>query len=393
MKSNSTFYGIMTVGLLLGSTMLTGCEQPESGLESPAVSGARSAAVNTLVSAFPIGGYNTSAKGAYDVKAYRILYRTSNIDGSSIIASGLLLVPDKITPSPLMSLQHYTIEVDWQAPSYYQSGTEGYTIGNRFATKGCIVAAADYIGYGASRNVPHLYEHRNSLATAGLDMLRATRQFLTQSRVNWDSRLCLTGYSEGGFATLALQKKLEEEVPGEFNLVASSAGAGAHDKPAFVKYIINNKTSGNADYNSNYIWTLLTYDKVYGLNRPVTYYFKEPYATLIAQRGKEVSISASLHSTLTDTFRQAVNDGTDTAFLNAVEDNDVHDWKPRVPTRLYHGDADQLVFYFNSQNAYNAMKLQQAPDVSLITLRGKNHNSAATDFLNGTEAFLAQILD
>jgi len=392
MKFCSTFTSL-GIGLLVGSIILSGCEQPAAEISTSVGKGARIEATNTLISATLIGGYNTSATGAYDVKAYRLVYKTTNVDGSPIQASGLLLVPDKTTPSPLISLQHYTIEVDRQAPSYYISGTEGYTVGNRFATRGAIVAAADYIGYGASRNVPHIYEHRSSLASASLDMLRAARQFLAQKNVNWDSRLFLEGYSEGGFATMALQKKLEEDVPTEFNLVASSVGAGGYDKPAFMKYIINNKTSGNADYNGNYIWALLTYDKVYGLNRPMSYYFKEPYATQIAQKGKDATISVSLHLALTDSFRRAVNDGTDTEFLSAVEDNDIHDWKPRVPTRLYHGDADQLVFYFNSKNAYDAMQLRQAPAVGLITLRGKNHNNAMTDFIIGTEMFFAQVLN
>lgn len=391
MKIYSTLSSTLVLVLSL-TGFLTGCERADLVSQPSVTNGAgRVAAPSTLISATPISGYNTSQKGAYDVNAFRLVYATRDVDGRSVQASGLLLVPNTKSPASLLSLQHYTIEVEALAPSYYLPGSEAYTTGNRFATQGFIVAAADYLGYGAARTVAHPYEHRSSLASASLDMLRAARQFLAQNKVNWNNRLFLEGYSEGGFATLSLQKKLEEEVPGEFNLVASSLGSGAHDKPAFMKYIINNKTSGNANYNSNYIWTLLTYDRVYKLNRPMSFYFKEPYATQIAQKGKDASISVSLNQTFTETFRQGVNDGTDAAFLNAIEDNDVHDWRPGVPTRFYHGDADQLVFYFNSKNAYDAMKLRKAPSVSLITLRGKDHGNAMTDFLNGTEDFFLEL--
>ncbi|QJW88409.1 phospholipase [Spirosoma taeanense] len=392
MKLYSTLNSVITASLVLGLTLLSGCEQTEPA-EGPVDTGAARSATqtSTLVSATPVGSYKTTQSGRYNVQAFRLVYATSNVDGSPIQASGLLLVPQKNTPSPMLSMQHFTIESELMAPSYYSPGTESYTTGNQFASEGYIVSAADYIGYGASRNVPHPYEHRSSLASASLDMLRAARQYLTQKSISWDGRLFIEGYSEGGFATLSLQKKLEQEVPGEFNLIASSLGAGAHDKPEFMKYIINNKTSGNAGYNKKYLWTLLTYDRIYGLNRPMSFYFKEPYASQITQKGKDASISVSLHVTFTDNFRQGVNNGTDVAFLNAVNDNDIHDWKPSARTRFYHGDADQLVFYFNSKNASDAMNRRQAPGVDLSTLRGKGHDNAISDFISGTDLLFAQL--
>jgi dipeptidyl aminopeptidase/acylaminoacyl peptidase len=88
---------------------------------------------------------------------------------------------------------------------------------------------------------------------------------------------------------------------------------------------------------------------------------------------------------------KGIADGTDTGFLNAVKDNDVFDWKPKTPTRLYHGTADQLVFYFNSQNAVNAMKARGATNVELIPIPGKDHGTAIQDFLLGTYQFFSSI--
>jgi len=328
----------------------------------------------------------------YGVKAYRLDYNTTNTDGTKIKASGAVLIPSDVpTALPMLSLQHGTIQSDSDAPSNFGSGSEVYTFGSVLASQGYIISSPDYIGYGASKDVPHPYEQRSSLATASLDMLRATREFLSERSVNWDKRLYIAGYSEGGYATMALQKKIEEETGGEFNLVASSCGAGAYDKPAFMRQIVNDRTSGSAYINRLYIWVLLTYNRIYGLNRPMTYYFREPYATQVTAKGKDADVSVSLNTTFTDSFKKAVMDGTDVEFLKAVQDNDIHDWKPRTPTRLFHGDADDTVLYLNSLNAYNAMQKRGASNVELVTLKGANHASGILGFITGTYSFFGQV--
>jgi len=357
----------------------------------------------TLVKAELLGTYSPEQlKGRYNgatsflrlltqfgIKVYRLSYNTTNTDGRAIVASGAVLVPQTTQALSLISMQHGTISSDDQAPSYYRSSSEAYTFGSVFASVGYIVAAPDYIGYGASNNVPHPYEHNASLASASLDMLRATKEFLADEHVNWNEKLYTAGYSEGGYATMALQKKLEAEAFGEFNLIASSAGAGAYDKPAFMRHIVNTRTQGSVDYNRLYLWVLLTYDRVYGLNRPASYYFKEPYANRVQANGRNALLNVSFNEALTDTFRQAVQNGTDADFIRAVQDNDIHNWKPLTPTRLYHGDADNTVFYFNTQNAYDAMQKQGATNVGLYRLPGRTHATGILDFVLGTFEFFS----
>lgn len=384
--------------LLIGGMLLvapTGCKQSVGDEFAPLTQ------PRTLVNSSLIGTYSTDQlrnrfSGVslplqlfirYGVKAYRLEYTTTNTDGKTIKASGALIVPDVTTAVPMLSMQHGTITGDNDAPSNFQSNSEAYTYGSVFASQGYIIAAPDYIGYGASKDLPHTYEHRNGIATASLDMLRAAREFLSSQRINWDNRLFIAGYSEGGYATMALQKKIEEETGSEFNLVASSCGAGAYDKPAFMKKIINEKTGGVDYINRLYVWVLLTYDRIYGLNRPMTYYFKEPYASQIAAQGMGASINVSLNEAFADSFKQAINNGTDKEFTAAVQDNDVHDWKPRTPTRLYHGTADEIVSFLNSQNAYDAMQKRGATNVQLIPIQGATHATGIIQFILGTYDF------
>ena len=394
---------ILGLSLLMGSLLLvapTGC-QTSSVVDPATPAHARILVNSSLISETTApqlrGRYTGVSAGfqffvRYGVRAYRLEYTTTNSDGKKINASGAVIIPiDVATALPLLSMQHGTIQSDADAPSNFGSGSEAYTLGSLFASQGYIIAAPDYVGYGASKDLPHTYEHRSSLATASLDMLRATREFLSDRNVSWDKRLFVAGYSEGGYATMALQKKIEEETGTEFNLVASSCGAGAYDKPAFVREIINKPTSGIAYINRLYVWVLLTYDRIYGLNRPMAYYFKEPYASRVTEKGKDADINVSLNTTFTDTFRKDVNDGTDANFLKAVQDNDVHDWKPRTPTQLFHGDADETVFYLNSQNAYEAMQKRGATNVRLETLKGANHATGILGFVTGTYSFFGTI--
>ncbi|WP_229253674.1 S9 family peptidase [Dyadobacter sp. NIV53] len=147
------------------------------------------------------------------VKAYRITYKTKNTDGNEIIASGAIILPVTDQSVSMISVQHGTITNDESAPSHFNPGSEGASFGSLFGSLGYIIAYPDYIGYGASKGYPHPYEHRASLASASLDMLRAAKEFLKgHAEVKWDEKLYIAGYSEGGYATMSLQKKLKKKL-------------------------------------------------------------------------------------------------------------------------------------------------------------------------------------
>ena len=217
-------------------------------------------------------------------------------------------------------------------------------------------------------------------------MIRASTEFINKEKINWNKKLMITGYSQGGFATMSLQKKIEEQFPTEFNLVASSCGAGAYNKTQFMKDLINNTTHAISEYNQLYIWVTQTYNRVYGLNRLMNTYFKEPFATDIQANGNNANVKVSFNLAFLDAFKKAVNDGTDKQFLDAVKDNDVFDWAPKTETQLYHGDADQQVFYNNSVTAEKTMRAKGGK-VTLFTSLGGTHGSTLSEYAIGTFQF------
>ncbi|MCX6214006.1 lipase family protein [Spirosoma sp.] len=320
------------------------------------------------------------------ISVVKLVYKTKNWDGTAIQASGLLIVPNTTTAVPMISQQHGTIFDDADAPSNFGPESEAYQFATIFASIGYIMVCPDYIGFGASKSLPHTYENRTSLAQASLDMLRAAREYIgSHSEIKWDSRLYMAGYSEGGYATMALYKKMQDEVPTEFNLRAVSCGAGAYDKTSFMKALLTQKSAGVAQWNRAFLWVLLTYDQIYKLNRPLSFYFKEPYLTDIQKNRQLATLDVSFDQVLTDSFKAGILNGTDTAFLNAVADNNIYDWKPLTTLQLYHGDADPQVYYLNSKNAYDAMQARGAgKTVQLFTSVGKTHVQTIPDWLAGT---------
>ncbi|MFY7888317.1 MAG: lipase family protein [Spirosomataceae bacterium] len=327
-----------------------------------------------------------------NIKVYRIVYNTTNVDKTSIKASGLLIVPDTTLAMPLVSYQHGTITSDAQAPSYFSPTGEVYSGVTFLASSNYIFSCPDYLGYGESKTVEHPYQHRETLAQASLDMLRASKEFLTSQNVNWNKKVMLTGYSEGGFATMALQKKMEEQYASEFNLVASTCGAGAYNTTQTTKDLLTvTNPQPLASANSLYLWVLTTYNRVYGLNRAMSAIFKEPYATDITAKGIAATISVSFNKIFLDTFVKGVTDNTDTAFLTALKDNDIYDWKPTTPMILYHGKADEVVSVKNTEAAQAAMKARGVTDANLqvILNDGKTHASMIQDYLLGTYLFFS----
>jgi pimeloyl-ACP methyl ester carboxylesterase len=378
----------LSVALFL---VVLGCKRTENEVLSPqpylvSATLVKEYTKDELITAFGQAGPVFAALVKNGVKQYKIVYNTTNTDGTTTKASGALIVPTGLSnAAPMLSYQHGTIFEDKDAPSYLTITGEGQ-IATLLASFGYIVSAPDYIGYGASNNLPHTYEHREGLATAGLDMLRAAKETIKEQKINWNNNLYISGYSEGGYATMSLQKKIEETTSTEFNLKAASSGAGAYNKTMSFKNLVSTKSSGVANHNASYIWVLLTYDRVYKLNRPLTTYFVEPYAAQIQSQKQNAVITGSFDGLLTASIKKSITDGTDTALLTAVADNDIFDWKPKTPTRLYHGDKDTYVPYFNSSTAAEAMKKRGA-EVELITVPGGDHSTSINSFFLGTLAF------
>ena len=85
-----------------------------------------------------------------------------------------------------------------------------------FSTDGYGVAMPDYVGLGHGERV-HLYVHAESEANAGIDMMKAIDEMNTEFNIKRNKLLFTTGYSQGGHASFAAHKYLEELNDGSFH--------------------------------------------------------------------------------------------------------------------------------------------------------------------------------
>ena len=330
----------------------------------------------------------------YQISINRISYQTTLSDGTPIIASGIVYLPSQLTHPkkiyPLLSYQHPTAYSEAEVPSGSNFSVPSFNYALYFATYGYIVACPDYIGYGATDKVPHDYEYRQTLAQATVDMLLATKEFLAKKEIVWTNKLFLTGYSEGGYATLAAQKLLEESYNSEFQLAGSSCGAGPYAMPAFFDYLTKKTTMGGAA-NYIYIWETLSYDRIYGLKKPISYYFKSPYAEQITQSLDNArSIMVSFDKICTDQFRADVLNPS-SAFRQALNDNDLTNWATQTPTQLIHSEQDEFIPFLTSQQTYTGMRQHGSSKLSLVALKTGYHVPVGVLFMSRTVNWFEQL--
>ena len=55
-------------------------------------------------------------------------------------------------------------------------------------------------------------------------------------------------------------------------------------------------------------------------------------------------ISLNPKKLFTENFINGILDGTDEVFLEEISKNDVIDWSPKAPIKLYHGTLDDFLY-------------------------------------------------
>jgi len=326
----------------------------------------------------------------YSVDAYKITYNTIDANENKILASGLLSIPRKNSDekSPFLSYQHASIFLDEQAPS--NSSTQANSI-MTLAGTGYIVSAPDFIGYGASVDRIHPYLHAKTLASASIDMIRASYAFLKTNNIKTNSQLFITGYSEGGYASLALQKNIQENHSAEFLITAVSAGAGPFDLSNTAQIIANKVINDEPAYIS---YLLKSYDSVYNIGKVDEMYqaqYVDAINTSFNGQNSQSTINSKLSINPNELFKAqfltSLKNSDDHVVNKKIALNNIYDWKPTSPTRFYHGPNDETVPYSNSQKALTTMKANGARDVSLGDCPLNTHVKCAVPYVFDTLGF------
>jgi len=327
-------------------------------------------------------GYNTDSMTFNDVRLFKIQYNTTDVFGGPTVASGALYVPQtECDTLPLVSYQHGTVFHKQHVPSNWWSWLPAYL----YSGNGYIATLPDYLGMGINPGL-HPYVHWESEATASIDLIRASREFLNETFDKWDNnQLFLTGYSQGGHSTMAIHKYVTiNNLQDEFNIVASAPASGPF--PLYDLQLPGMLGGDSTYYVPEFIpYVFAAYQMVYGnLYQNYNEYYDPPYDSIIAAwvaSGEDWgTLPTNFYDFMQDSVLDNILSNPNHPFNVDVRDNDLHNWIPQEPVRMLYCGMDSMVFAQNSIMAQDTMNALGAPDVQAIDLDPNGtHETCETD--------------
>lgn len=300
-----------------------------------------------------------------EIDIYELKYHTNLPSGEPVIASGLYYVPlDYPYEVATMQYNHGTAMTNRTEGSYDYNGES--TICKIFAADGYAVAWQDYIGLGKATGF-HPYQHLETEGQSGVDLLRAVREINAQIGLVVNDQLFVTGYSQGGHATLAVHKTIQEKYGDEFKVTASSPMSGAHDMSGVQNEIME------IDYAQPHYLPFLLYGyqqvyKVFPNNEEFRKVFKPEYRhvldKILAKEHGLGDINSMLPSKPFDMiepyFFEQYKNNPDFFFTKVLKENDTYNWVPEAPVQFCYCEGDEEVYYKNSIVAMEWMKANGA---------------------------------
>jgi pimeloyl-ACP methyl ester carboxylesterase len=295
------------------------------------------------------------------VDVYKIVYKTT-INNRSIKASGLVCIPSVPGEFPVLCFQNGTNTVNAGSPSENVSDPS-YQMIEAAASLGFIVVMPDYPGFGESADIPHPYLITVPTVKSIEDMLFAVRELEDGELpgIKIKNEYYLIGYSQGGWATLALHKSLEQEYPNDFNLRASACGAGPYDMTSLFTGMINVTTYQMPVYIGYIVNAYSAYDQ---FTNPVSDIFNDPYASRLSSLYNGTLTSQQINNQLTtsipalfraDFLSGFLSDSKYSSIRESLIENSIAAWKTSRPLLLIHGGGDITVDPSSTENIFAGM--------------------------------------
>jgi pimeloyl-ACP methyl ester carboxylesterase len=319
------------------------------------------------------------------VELYKLVYNTT-IEGEKIKASGILCVPVNNGDYPVLSFQMGTNTLHANAPSKFPTDYE-YQMVEVIASMGYIVVIADYPGFGESEQIHHPYLVAEPTVQSLVDMLHSVQEMdeVELPSITVKNEYYLLGYSQGGWATLQLHKALELEYSRDFNLKASSCGAGPYNIYNLTEKILSEETFPMPYY---FGYVVDAYSVYHQFTNPVSDIFNQPYASrldsLYLGTLNAGQINSRLSTNIHELFRPQFITGfrTDPAYESirqAMIRNSVSAWQTKIPLLMTHGSGDTHVYPSATETMYaELINAGSSPNIlKKIIIPGADHLEAA----------------
>ncbi|MGY3149318.1 pimeloyl-ACP methyl ester carboxylesterase [Bradyrhizobium sp. USDA 3397] len=305
---------------------------------------------------------------------YRVLYRSTGLNGRQIFVSGVVIVPQGAPPSagrPIVAWAHPTSGIVPRcAPSLAVFLFQQIQGLRSMISRGFVVTATDYPGLGTPG--PHPYLVGESEGRAVIDIVRAARSL---PRVGEGKDFTVWGHSQGGQAALFAGMMANAYAP-ELRLLGVAAAAPATDLAKLMSDDIN--SIGGKNITAMTLWS---WHRIYGaaidnvvdpraipaIERLAQECIESPFDLIVRQRtGRPL-----------EQYFLTVQDPTKLdPWRSLLEQNSVGVLSPEIPIFLAQGNNDQIIQPAITKS-YMAKLCKAGSKVRMVILPGIGHGRAA----------------
>lgn len=379
---------------VIAAVLCAGLLVPGVAVAAPAPAGVTHQAEDRLLSATVItrlsrqqvldylGGYEVDTSAVRNgVDLYLLTYRTVGPAGEPTTASALAVLP--------RTGEHTLRTVTWLHGTRVFRGDTGSLSDNLdraaavlFAASGYATVAPDYVGLGTGPG-HHPYMLSKPTVSATMDALRATRTLTGQNGKRLDRRVFVSGFSQGGQASMLVGRELQAS--SEFGLAAVAGIAGPYDiRGQEMPAALDGRLDGvSATLYLGYAIT--AWNRVSPLYDSPAEAFRAPYdqvvESLFDSDHQEAEVVASLPGTprelFTDEFLALMAHPTGALAEVLAANDDPCAWRPRVPVRLFAGTADRDVVPTNAQSCQDDLVAHGTRDSAIVNVGDVDHFTSA----------------
>jgi len=316
-------------------------------------------------------GMITEKETVFGYKAYKIPYITTDDRSLELNASGLLVIPTGV-PSiveesglSMVSDGHGAIFKNIDAPTVHAS-TYGTPTGAPIlltSIGGFATLQADYIGFGDSNRHYHPSGLKKSSANSVVDFIKQVKIFAKENNIKLNQQLFLTGFSEGGYTTMASLKKVEEEVTNlSVSMAIPMASTYSMKKRSDKELLINPASDANTAY---------AYARAYDIE--LSSIFNEPYLSRIPTLFDGTNSMEEINKQLTTKatgegglFNETISDAD--WLKKAIVENSVGSWGAETTIRLINCEGDEVAPFSEANVTIGEMREMGAENIEIISL-------------------------
>jgi len=327
-------------------------------------------------------GYVTDDVTVFGYRAYKIPYSTTDEEGNEVDVSGLFVIPTSSSTIfeekglSMVSDSHGTIFKNSDAPTVHgvNYGTPNgapilLTSIGAFAT-----LQPDYIGFGNSYKHYHPYMLKNSLVNATVDFIRQVKIFAKDNNIKLNQQLFLTGYSEGGYATMATLKKVEEEIDDLSVSMAIPMASSSYSLDKMAHIVLAKEELIVPAFITNMVYS---YSKAY--DKEPSSIMNENYASKLPTLFDGIKGIYEVNAELTRVTKGEEGLFKDSAianlesnwFMKAMVENSIEEWRSNTKIRLINCEGDQVAIFSEANRTVESMRGMGTEDIEIISVENR----------------------